>query len=109
MSENSDPGKRVKQAFENQQLDQKTREDLRRARQHALDTAARKAVPRWLPAAAVAGLVLAVSAVLLTLPRGDAELPPMTADEIAVMTSDDELELFEELEFYIWLDDEENV
>ena len=37
------------------------------------------------------------------------QMPPLAADEIAVMTSEDELELFEELEFYLWLEDEENV
>jgi hypothetical protein len=33
----------------------------------------------------------------------------MTAEELAVIASDDELELLEELEFYIWFDADKNV
>ena len=57
----------------------------------------------------VSGLVLAVSTLLLLVQRDTDELPPVTVDEFAVLTSEDELELFEELEFYIWLDGEDNV
>ena len=38
---------------------------------------------------------------------GQKDFEQMSADEIAVVTSEDELELYEELEFYIWLDGHE--
>ena len=109
MTEKDQLQQRVQQAFARQPLDTETRDQLRRARQHALDAEPRVAAPAWLPAAAVAGLMLALSAVMLVSLRDATELPPLTDDELAVLTSEDELELFEELEFYIWLDGEDNV
>ena len=52
---------------------------------------------------------LVLVAVAFLVIRGDdpSELPQMSADEIAVITGEDELELYEELEFYIWLEGHE--
>ena len=97
----------VKQAFDNQALDDGTREALRAAREQALEQAPAAKKPAWLPAAAVAGLVAVVATVLGYRGQDSTVMPQMTADELAVITSEDELELFEELEFYLWLEGEE--
>ena len=98
---------RIKQAFERQELDADTRDALGTARQRALEQKTPAWKTGWLPSTAVACLVL-VAVAFLALRRDDSsELAQMSADEIAVVTSEDELELYEELEFYIWLDGHE--
>ena len=107
MNKDRELNQRVKDAFDRQSLDSDTREKLRQARAAALQQTSGSRTPRWLPATAVAGLVLVVAAILFNRVDQSIELPILAADEIAVVGSDDELEMYEELEFYIWLDGEE--
>lgn len=97
----------VKKAFDRHQLDADTGNALRRARERALDQEPAAWNRAWLPSAALASLVLVVVAFVASRTHDSNELPQMSADEIAVITSEDELELFEELEFYIWLEGDE--
>ena len=73
---------------------------LRAARARALETIPRdRHLPVWLPAAAVALLVLAVTAVL----------QPQLAEQESLelmSTLDEDYELYENLEFYEWLEAE---
>lgn len=97
----------IKKVLDRQALDSETGNALRAARERALEQKPATRIPGWLPSTAIACLVL-VAVVLLALRMDDSsELPQMSADEIAVITSEDELELFEELEFYIWLEGNE--
>ena len=73
----------------------------------ALDRGSSRTVPRWLAATAAVYLVLVVGGSLVKRNGEMPGLPQMTADEIAVITGEDELELNEELEFYIWLERED--
>lgn len=77
---------------------------LRQARRRALSGEPRTAQRGrwiWLPAGAlVAGLTLVL--VLARTPREAA--PPVGLDLIEVVTSDDDLDLIEDLDFYQWLD-----
>lgn len=97
----------IKQAFDRQDLDTETSKALRAAREHALEQQPAARVPGWLPSTAVACLLLVAVAFLALKTDDSSELPQISADEIAVITSEDELELFEELEFYIWLEGNE--
>lgn len=99
---------RVKRAFDRQALDDAASAALRTARERALDHASASSMPGWLPKGAIALFVMVVAGVMLYRVNESNPLPPMTAEEIAVITSEEELELFEELEFYIWLEEEEN-
>ncbi len=101
--------KEFKQAFDRQTLDPDTSKALKTARMAALEQETRGAIPRWVPATAFSCLLVVLIGILVSRSDNPAELPQMTADELAVIASEDELELFEELEFYLWYDEEKNV
>ena len=89
-------------------LDAATLSRLNRARQAALATH-RKGPSRWVWSAALAGAAAAVFALAIGLhQRGVA--PPGTpassleAGALDVLTSDDDLDLAENLDFYAWLE-----
>ncbi|HET7924871.1 MAG TPA: DUF3619 family protein [Rhodanobacteraceae bacterium] len=89
-------------------LDAATLSRLNRARQAALATR-RKGASRWAWSAALAGAAAAVFALAIGWhQRGVA--PPsepsaaLQAGDIDVMTSDDDLDLAENLDFYAWLE-----
>ena len=96
-------------------LDAATLSRLNRARQAALTQALPRAARRWfLPAgmASACVLLLAVVAWHSQVPSGAARLPelPFTASassagsDIDLVSGDDSLELYQDLEFYAWLD-----
>ena len=101
--------KDIKQAFDRQTLEPGTSKALKTARLAALEPETRSAIPRWIPATAFSCLLVVVIGILVSRSDNPAEMPQMTADELAVIASEDELELLEELEFYIWYDEEKNV
>jgi hypothetical protein len=89
-------------------LDAATLSRLNRARQAALATR-RKGPSRWAWSAALAGAAAAVFALAIGLNQR-AGAPPSTpvsslqAGDIDVLTSDDDLDLAENLDFYAWLE-----
>jgi hypothetical protein len=95
-------------------LDAATLSQLNRARQAALSSARPRPAQRWfLPAGLVSAcvLLLAVAAWHPYAPQGEARLPalPLTSGasstgDIDLVSSDDSLELYQDLEFYAWLD-----
>ncbi len=110
MSSSEDPNQKLGEILDRQVVDDDARAALRRARNAALDAGARphSRRPRWFPAAAVAALLLLGIGVALLYPG--LNQPPMPAasfDDMVVIDSEDELELLEELEFYVWLEQQE--
>jgi hypothetical protein len=92
-------------------LDGETRSRLNRSRHAALAEldSGRPAWARWLPAAGVA----AGAAVALLLWTGDPPVEdlasPAIASDIEILLTEDSLEMLEDLEFYSWIDlDEES-
>lgn len=100
---------KVKKTLEQQTLSAETRDALQAARLSALDHGSRKPLQGWIPAAALACIALVVVGAFLYRGVSDVELPQLESDELAIITSEDELELFEELEFYVWFDQDKNV
>lgn len=87
-------------------IDGATLSRLNRARQAALDAHARAPHARWLWPAAAAALACAFAVVLwrpLTAPDA-VPLAPVAAADLELLEGDDGFELYEELEFYAWLD-----
>lgn len=109
MTEQDQWQQRIKQTLERQAVDDSTRNALRAARASALDGASRRPLPRWAQATAIAVLVLAVAGVVTFDQLRDPGFPEAEVDDIAVISSDDDFELYEELEFYLWFDEDENV
>ena len=101
-------------------LDAATLSRLNRARQAALAQARPRAVRRWFLPAGMASACMLLVAVFAwhsygptgasSLPPSLSELLPSTASasaaggDIDLVSSDDSLELFQDLEFYAWLD-----
>jgi hypothetical protein len=88
-------------------LDAATLSRLNRGRQAALSQAARRGKEwrRWTPAAGVAAAVLLA---VITL-RGPGEVDVITApaSDLEILLGEESIEMFEELEFYSWLETQE--
>ena len=89
-------------------IDQSTRDELARRRRQVLDTAGQAPSRNWLwvPAGGVAAALLAV---LLVQPFLGNQMPDSTfADkddiDMEILLAEEGLELYEDLEFYEWLD-----
>ncbi|RKZ37442.1 MAG: hypothetical protein DRQ37_01865 [Gammaproteobacteria bacterium] len=90
-------------------LDAATLAELARARRRALGAAQR---PRWnwtqqgIPAGAIAAFMAAAIGMGMWQSAPDEGVAP--AQDIELLSSSESLDLFEQLEFYQWLPDEEN-
>ncbi|MFN9731829.1 MAG: DUF3619 domain-containing protein [Pseudomonadota bacterium] len=89
-------------------LDAVTLGRLTRARQAELEAARGRRAPRWLGPAFAAGACAALALVaVLPIMRGNTEIaPPVPAAgaDLELLAAADELELYEDLEFYAWLE-----
>ncbi len=86
-------------------LDAATLSKLNQGRHRALDElqSTRGAWLRWAPAAGIAAAV--VLAVMVTLPRPDAvDVIPTNVTDMEILLGEDSIEMFEELEFYTFID-----
>jgi len=85
-------------------IDAATRSRLTQARHRALQELPkrRSRAVRWLPAGAVAAAALMAWVLVSTGPTGLSQ--PEQAD-IEILLAEDELEMFEDLEFYAWIDE----
>jgi hypothetical protein len=103
---------RAKKHFDEsvENLDAKTRSQLNRSRQAAL-AELNKGGPRWIEWAPAAGVAAAavVAVVLWTGERPTDALTPATINaDIEILLTEDSFEMLEDLEFYSWIDlDEE--
>jgi hypothetical protein len=97
-------------------LDAGTQSRLNQARQSALDIARGKSRPmngsRWLlPVGSAAALAL-VAVTTVQIMRPSSELPAIessssmasTMDDVEILTSTDELEMLQNMDFYAWLE-----
>ena len=92
-----------------ERLDGRTRSRLTQARNAALDAANHGQNIRWLPLGATTAV--AVLAVLVTLNSFRQSVDPIVAEialspaeEIEIVTAEDSLEFYRDVEFYAWLD-----
>ena len=103
---------KAKQLFDESvaDLDGQTRSRLNRGRQAALDAlkTGRPVWVQWAPAAGVAAAVV-VAAVLWTGNSPVDELTPeASAADFEILLTEDSFEMLEELEFYSWIDLDED-
>ena len=93
-----------------QSLDAATLSRLNRARQAALGQRQRKSRSWWLPAAGLAASCALVLAAVVWFPQQRAGVAPAThaaAADAEVAAADDGIEFYQDLEFYAWLDAQE--
>jgi hypothetical protein len=104
----SDPlVQKIKQTLDQQPLDADTSRQLAQAREKALQ----QPQPFWRMSYVVPAMVMAsvvAIAILLTqqLPGQSTEFSPDSIEAIEILSSSDELEMFENLEFYAWLEEQ---
>lgn len=87
------------------ELDAATLSTLNQTRHRALEEAEapRTRLLRWAPAAGAAAAVLV--AVMVSLPGpSQVEVMPAAMVDMEILLGEDSIEMFEELEFYSWLD-----
>ena len=83
-------------------LDAEVTTRLRQARYKALD--AKPAPFRWLvPASSLAAVSVAVFAIALWLSQPSRPAPVQGVEDLEILSSAENLELFDDLEFYHWL------
>ncbi len=94
-------------------LDRQTLARLREARCAALAAAENKRVrwpsfPKWATAGGLASIAVMVVAVSLWHSASRQSLPVKQADDVEIITSQEHLEMYKDLEFYRWLADVDN-
>jgi NifB/MoaA-like Fe-S oxidoreductase len=87
------------------ELDASTRSALNQGRQRALAELQGGSGHwmRWVPAAGVAAAVVVAVMVALPGPNGGDQLPA-TIGDMEILLDEDSIDMFEELEFYSWID-----
>jgi hypothetical protein len=104
----SDPlVQKIKQTLDQQTLDVDTSRQLALARQKALQPGQ----PLWrlsyaIPALVMASLVAIAVMINQQLPDQSPSFAADAIDSLEILSSKDELEMFEDLEFYVWLDEQ---
>jgi hypothetical protein len=90
-------------------LDGETRSRLNRSRHRALAELerARPVWMQWAPAAGVTAAAVVALVIWTGNPVVEEVTPPAMADDIEILLDEDGLEMLEELEFYSWIDLEE--
>lgn len=85
-------------------LDSRTLTRLRQARAAAQAEGAKRGW-RWQPAAAFASVAVLAAAIWIAMPAGHDGTPRLAAlDDLELLATNDDLELYEEIEFYQWLE-----
>jgi len=79
---------------------------LQQARSNAVEAAARKTVYKQ-PLAWAGGFAAIVVAVVLSVQIGGNSLQESMLEDMAMLAAEEELELYQELEFYNWLSESE--
>jgi hypothetical protein len=113
-SGNDDLQRRARESYDEavKQLDSETILRLEKARRTAIDELStrskwlRPAVGHWVPAAAAAGIgSLAIGWLILAHQGNSAEVfsNDALADDIEIMLAGENLDLLEDLDFYLWL------
>ena len=109
MSEDSSFEARIRAILNRHGVDATTREELRSARRAALEPAPAPKPRGWIPAAAAAGIFLALGALFVYRSIDPPAVPGDAIEDLVVIGGEAELELLEDLEFYLWLEQEEKV
>jgi hypothetical protein len=93
--------------------DERIRMRLRSARLKALEAAEERQpwytrFPRWVTAGSIATAMVIILAVSLWVGKGPAVMPQDQVENLDLMTQKEQLELYKDLDFYRWLETDNN-
>lgn len=109
MKHSDNLAQKIKQTLDAEVLDEELQNQLKHARRQALDQPQQKAASRYLtPALAFASVCVIAVTISLTITQSDKPEAVDNIDSFDIMTSTDSLEMYENLEFYMWLEQEFN-
>ena len=108
MNDKDSIGQRVKTVLDSHHIGEDARNALKRARIEALD-GRKKPLPVFWKPLAFASLLLVLSAAIILGVIDEIEFPASDIEDFIVISSEDEFEFFEELEFYLWVEEEQKV
>ncbi len=95
----------IKIALDQQTIDDETRRELAKARLQALESVEESRSIFYRPVLlAFASVAVVVVTINLVFQPGDQEIKVDNIEAFEIITSEQSLELYEELEFYVWLD-----
>jgi hypothetical protein len=105
----------AKATLDAKSVDDEVRQRLQQARQAAVraatdarDQPSRSAPPRWLiPAGGIAAIGLAIGISVFQIQATKEKSPMASIEDMPLLTAPEDLELYEELDFYQWLAEEE--
>lgn len=98
----------IKHQLDAQELDKDTLQQLTNARYLALDGAAARKSFNFQGAALAFSLMLVISiSVFIVYQPTDTRMELNNLDALEILTSKDDLEMFENLEFYLWLEEQQ--
>ena len=103
-----DVAKKIKQSLDQQPLDQQTQQALNQARMSALQPQTQSSLfSRYAkPTLAFASLAAIAIVITLTIQHQTEEFNIDNIEAFEILSHNDDLELYENLEFYVWLDGE---
>jgi hypothetical protein len=93
--------------------DEQTRMRLRSIRLKALEVAEQQVpwylrFPRWVAAGGLATAIVLVMAVSLWITAGRNAIPVAQVEDLDILTTNEQLELYKDLDFYRWLESADN-
>ena len=98
---------KIKQTLDNDKPDEKLKQQLRYARQLALEQPQQATYSRFLaPVVAFASICAITLAITLSMSPSTNPDDINNIEAFEIITSNDSLEMYENLEFYLWLEDE---
>ena len=100
---------KVRQTLNDQPLDAETRQRLNRMR---MDVLSRATTRRWMhfvkPLLAIASVAIIAVFVSLQLQQSESIATVDKIDAFEIISSNDDLEMYQNLEFYLWLDEQKS-
>jgi len=92
-------------------LDEQTLLRLRRNRLNVLESAVKRrrlfGMPRWITAGGFATVAVVAVTISIWFASSQQRLPVRHVEEVEILTTQEHLELYEDLDFYRWLTDAE--
>lgn len=107
MNEQDPLAQKIKKTLDQQALSDETSRALRAARMAALDSGSSQSRQPWKPVVAVASVAMLIAGILIYGFPDEVGFPEENIEDLVVIVSEDELDFYQDLEFYYWLEEDQ--